>query len=83
MGEGKPENLHLKFTLTIFFENLREFHKIDQCIPVDLNLVASTTARTMQIINKPIEITIIKIVNHFEPRKEVLSPFLYHIKVNK
>jgi hypothetical protein len=27
MGGGEPQNLDLKLTLTIFFENICEFHK--------------------------------------------------------
>ena len=37
----------------------------------------------MQIINKPTEITIRKIDNHFEPGKEVWFPFLWHGKIHK
>jgi hypothetical protein len=31
-GRGQPQNLNLKLTLTIFFENICEFHKI-----IDIN----------------------------------------------
>jgi hypothetical protein len=57
--------------------------KLDQCIPVGLKLVARTIARTMQIINKPIEMIIIIIVNHFELRQEVPFAFLCCAKTNK